>query len=679
MSEREELERLRKLKRLQELESRASGGSQASPEREPIEAPTQPVRLGRGFADIYQGVKQKYLNWTDPEAAEAYTKEKNLELGLYERGRQAGGQEGFDVDRLTGSALPFMVAPAGGAGLVSRAAAGAGAGGLAGYGLYSQSNDPLENALRGGVGATAGGLMNAAAPSVARGVVRGAQAGKNALTSVLRRVAAPSDDTVRAALNRAGINVGGMQDDIQARILTDAREQLVAGGKLSPEQLLRRADIETIAGPGTATRGQLTRDPASWTQEQNLQRTEVNLPSVQRGEVPTLTQRFQQQGQAIERATAQIADDVSGGVPVSQRPGSNLQASELAIKAIQRQDEAAEKAVSNLYQQYDKSGLRNTNVPDQRIAQTLGEVADEIGVENIPAPVLNRLKSFGFMDATRTKQLTIGEADKLNRLINNNNPGFGPQSLALGKIKRAINESLIEIPEAGAAGPLLEARKAAAERFAAQRAGKGVSQAIKDVPPDKFLEQNVLGGSVRDLRQLRESLSQTDEGLAAWGGLKARTWESLIDDATSGGNQPLTGARLNRALRKVGPDRMKELFTPEEIAKIQQLQRGVENMTTPPNLSAINYSNTTPALMGMVSRANKVPGLSMITDPIERRMQQSATESTIAAALRGQGANTAARDASQQKYRNALVQALSQRPAITPPLLPAYLEQQNGR
>jgi hypothetical protein len=61
---------------------------------------------------------------------------------------------------------------------------------------------------------------------------------------------------------------------------------------------------------------------------------------------------------------------------------------------------------------------------------------------------MNRLKEFGLMGSKQTKLLTVNEADKLNRLINNNNPGNGPASLALGRIKGAVNEALLEVEPA---------------------------------------------------------------------------------------------------------------------------------------------------------------------------------------------------------------------------------------
>ena len=57
------------------------------------------VSVGQGMMDFYGGAKQKYLNLTDPAAAEKYTQQRNEENAIIEKGR---GDRGFDFARLAG-------------------------------------------------------------------------------------------------------------------------------------------------------------------------------------------------------------------------------------------------------------------------------------------------------------------------------------------------------------------------------------------------------------------------------------------------------------------------------------------------------------------------------------------------------------------------------------------------
>jgi hypothetical protein len=168
------------------------------------------------------------------------------------------------------------------------------------------------------------------------------------------------------------------------------------------------------------------------------------------------------------------------------------EAGESAVNALKAGDKAKEEAVGKLYDAFRASGAQDANIPAAKVADALGKVADEIGTENIPAAVLNRLKEFGLAGAKQTKALTVNEADKLNRLINNNNPGNGPASLALGRIKSALNSALLEVEPSGQQGveALKTARAAAAQRFAEADASKGISAALDDVHPDQFVQRS---------------------------------------------------------------------------------------------------------------------------------------------------------------------------------------------
>jgi hypothetical protein len=328
-----------------------------------------------------------------------------------------------------------------------------------------------------------------------------------------------------------------------------------------------------------------------------------------------------------------------------------------------------------LYDAFRNSGKQNLQVSDVKIADAVGRVSDDIGAENIPPAVMSRLKEFGFFGGQRAKLLTVNEADKLTRLINNNNPGFGPQSTALARIKGAVNEALLDLPDDGAKG-LIEAKAAAAARFAEQRAGKGIARALDDVAPDRFFENNVLGGNVRDVKALAKKLQEVNPD--SWNDLRGQAWQWIVNKATQNGRNPISGAKLDDAVKSVGLDRMRVLFTPQEMAKIDQFRRGALALTQEPAFAAVNRSNTTPALMGqMLQMGNRVPILNAFTKPALEQLETSATQKLINQALSGAGVSTAARDRTQALLRGRVTDALvGNRPAIPGLLAPAWLEQQ---
>lgn len=625
-------------------------------------APSPWERFGAGAADLAQGGYQKFLNWTNSPLAAQYTQEVNDQRKLFEQRRNAGElalgktSPDFDFARLGGSAaMASLVAPfPGGQGFLGRAGMGMLQGAIPSYLNYSESNTPLGNAITTGIGAGIGAVTNVAAPYVVSGVASGAQWVKNKAVSgfnSLKNLATPQvsiDNTIRVQLSNAGVNFDELSTAAQNAIRQDAQSTLSAGGNLDPQQLLRLADIQTISGPGSATRAQVTRSPVDWSAERNLQKTEVNLPSVKEGGQETITGRLQSQDKAMKDFSVGIGNSVYGdplyaGMNLEGRATSAHDASQRAIEAVRATDAAKNREVNKLYKAYRDTGMKDTRMPETRLTETLTKVIDEIGIDNIPPAVATRLKEFGFLGGERTRFLSIQEADTFNRLLNNNTPSHGGGRAAVTALKDALNKSLLDVPvEASAATEALKtARGAAAEMFRAREAGRGVGQAIDNAAPDKFLEQNVLGGSVRDLASLKDNLTRGTEA-STWNDLRAQAWQWIHDKATVNGRKEFSGARLDTVLKNLGEERLKVLFTEPELQAINTLRRGSLAMTDPPPFSAVNYSGSGPVGIAQLLRlGNRIPLVNMATSPILSEVENTATQRLLNQSLNVSGKDAA--------------------------------------
>lgn len=562
-------------------------------------------RLGRGFADVTQGVKQLGLNageavgLVEPGAADLYTNEKTAEAELYERGR--GSNAGMDWMRLAGNVaatLPAAAGPGGAAAsLGTRVASGAVSGAGASASLFTpEGESKIEQTLLG-----AG--FGAAAPAVITGI-------KRAFTSLVNRpqlVALPQlEQTLTLELQKHGVDFNRLTSDVKQSLLDDAKRALEVGGKLDSAALERKAVIESVGAKPTAA--SVTRDPRAW-------QTEKNLRGIQ-GVGDEIVKREQVNAQAMIDYLGKLKAQ-SGG-----RAATALEAGESAVNAIRAQDAAKKQVVDQLYDAYRGMGAQDTPVPDTRIAETLGRVLDEFGAENIPPAVLNRLKAFGFMDGQRTKLLTINEADKLNRLINNNNPGRGtPGARVLHEIKQALDESLLDIPEQGATEALKTARGAAAQRFAEQRAGKGITAAIDDVAPDRFVKRFVLDADVRDVRAMMGELKKSPQGQQAIKDVKGHLFDSLLLKATGSTSADdiagkFSGANFSKALDSIAPEKLHQIFTPSEVEALRTLQKASKYLTSEVPFSDVNYSRTTAALANLLQKVGNTPLLGNVVSPI---------------------------------------------------------------
>lgn len=635
-------------------------------------------RFGAGVADVTEGVTQKFLNWTNPAKADAFTAEKNAERQAFEGARQnaaiaeTGEEAGIDWWRAggTGAALAPLALVPGGQGALARTGVGALMGSGTGYSLFDPENTTTSNLMRTGGGTVLGGAVSFAAPYAINALARGAQGVGNLARrgiNTVRGAFTPETtitNNLRVQLSAQGVNFDSLSKNTQAAIIADAKETLRAGGKLSAEQLLRKADIERIAGPGSATKAQLTRNPADWTIERNLQKTEVNLPSVKTGAQETITGRLTKQNDALTEFAGGIGPRASATTP--------LEASSRAIGAVQARDRAAGEAVSELYEQFRNSGLKDAPVGEKHLTKALTDIIEDFGDESvIPGPVLARLKALGFLGGERSRFLTVQNSDTLKRVIDNNMTATGPfasgaertAANAMSRLKDGLTKDLLDVPADAIGGSkmLLAARKAAAERFAARDAGRGVKQALMDAAPDRFMEQNVLGGSVRDLQALRAELA-SGPNPGAWDDLRYAAWQSIVDKVTSNGRAPFSSARLERELTKLGKERLETLFTGKELQKLAVLRRGAHSMTQEPLFSAPNRSNTAPTMMGQLLRAgNRIPLMGNLTAPIQAELETTATQGLLTQALSGsQSARFAQQQAQQAASRAVLERLLTQ-------------------
>jgi len=615
------------------------------------EAPSRVVRLGRGIADVTEGIQQgamrlrdltesgpakvmRYLPGSGPAimAARAiagdtneadFTRQKTEEINQYEAGRRAGAQTlsglvtgqqpdpGIDWLRMGGNVaatLPLAMIPGGGAATMgTRIASGAAQGALAGGATFTPEGQSKAFQVTLGAG------LGALAPVVVKGIQQGYQKAVEGMlgTSPGQLNVQTIEAQIQGALQRQGVDWGKLTQDVKNGLIADAQKALNMGGDLPEQALANRATIESVGAQ--PTRAMVTRVPKDWQTEKNLRGvTGVGEP---------LAERDQTNARAMVDYLQRLRQGTGGTADTAYAAG------ESAIKAVRGQDAARKAVVDDLYEAFRASGAETSTVQPQRIADALGKVADEIGTENIPPAVLSRLKSFGMAGGSQTKLLTVGEADKLNRLLNNNNPGNGPASLAIRRLKSALDEALMEVPDGGIEA-LKTARAAAAERFAAQRSGAGVTAAIDDVAPDKFVQRFVIGADVRDLRALKSELLKSADGQQAMKDVKGHVLDTLllrasnsssVDDLAfkaANNNLQFSGQVFGKVLDGIPPEKLHILFSPDELGALRTLQKASKLMTSDVPFSDVNYSKTAAALANLLQRIGQTPVIGQMVSPL---------------------------------------------------------------
>jgi hypothetical protein len=551
------------------------------------------IRAGRGTADFYQGAKQKALNWAygnnSPEA-KGYTDKVNEENALYDQGH--GLDAGFDGWRLAGNVVNPSLLLGGGASTLGRLGMGVLQGGLSSYANFSKDNNALDNLTQAGIGAGLGGALNVGAPYVIDGVVNLASAlsnyGKKAVnvaTHVPDLVGGGLEAKVAAIYGAAqngpaATSWQSLAPTVRDQLVSDAKDMLVQNGQLDVNALARKASILGINGKPTT--GMVTRSPLDWTQERNLQKR-LAQAGTSDGALDPITAALKTNDTALSNQGTRIAYEISPHAPNDYAVGLQAQ------RTIEGISKASQRSVSDLYGQVrdavgDQSGIGYDN-----ILHSLDTLKDNAYAHNFHDSVMNRLSSL----VGKGQDLTVNKAEELRKFI-----GTLPDNVSgvdvtgwKSQIRDAIDHDVI-----GAAGQdfFTGARAAARDRFqmlhdpAIQNLIKSGGSLGEDKNAMTWVNKFVMNGGPGDIAKLRDVL-QSQGGQPLWDNIRALVVRNLQDGAI-GVDGRFSGANLNKAIDKLGPDRMSSLFSPEELSKLRGWQANAHAMTVEPPYSGVNHS-----------------------------------------------------------------------------------------
>lgn len=644
------------------------------PPAEKPEPPNPAVKMGRGMMDFYQGAKQKYLNWTDPQAAKTYTDEVNNQQQQYSAARAANGDTGFDWWRMGGNVATPPALIGGGQTALGRALYGAIQGGASGYGNFSNSNNAIDNATHAAIGTAAGGVLNAAAPYVVSGATKLAQGVKNFGGDLLDKVTSGPALSyslmgkipvqVEVALKQElagngmqGINWNNLDDQVKRQLIDDGVNILSKTGNFTGEDVANLLRKTNLIGQGfTPTKGMVTRNPRDWTVERNLQKGEASDAII--GDSITGIDNANQN--AARTRLAQLANETGG------MSGNAYATGKQAFSTIKQIEKDSQKAVSDLYGQVRQQVGDQNGIGYKNLLGELDGLKDNAYASGLHDSVVARLDRLLGKDQT----LTVSKAEELRKFL-----GTLPDNVSgvdLGgfksRIQRAIDNDVID-----SAGQdfFQGARSAARDRFqmlhnpAIQKVLKTAGDLGQDKTAMNWVDQQIIKGGPEDINQLRMVLESPEYaqqgGKALWDNIRRRTIEWLGSEA-QGQQGGLSGSNFNKAIDKLGEDRLQSLFSPEERTMIERFRKALESATVEPFGSAPNRSNTAPALaslMRSLAIGKSVPWVNSVwVKPLEAAAESQAKGNMLATALKANPVDTSARDASQEKLREAMARML---------------------
>lgn len=479
---------------------------------------------------------------------------------------------------------------------------------------------PLVTALRdqGATGAAADKIVKSVmelGDKLAPGRVAARDAAEVAATTVQPQHQAQFNDAmngIRDALQAQGQSFANLGPRAEAQIKAETARALNEGRPINAHALLLQADARLLGATGEAglTAGQMNRSgsPSDFA-------SEINLSQQPGGE--GLANRFANQREHV----GGVLRDIAGpGAALDRNTAGNQLVSELQAINIPKQATAARfhKAASE---------AEGRSVPlDHEVF--LGQVDSVLGDKNLidkldtDAPGIRKM-----LDRVRTESSTtpggtkrpfdVDRAEQIDQLLSAEqrkaNGGASPDpqlSAAIGHVRDALGLTPTATGATSEARELLAKGKPvyAAYKNSLTPAIEEALQAARnphDFNADTFLEKHITGRNVSTADV--QALAKFADGNPVVKETVRGAFGKKLLDAMQGkgdvlGDSKSKASAFNVALKDIGRDKLAAFFDPHEVEQLFAAGRLLQAQVTPPAGAIPNYSGTSGAVAGLLSK-----------------------------------------------------------------------------
>lgn len=429
-------------------------------------------------------------------------------------------------------------------------------------------------------------------------------------SKIFRRVTGKAP--VGAMLDSAGRPTRELQQALDSAGMTfddltqDATEMIQRSGGLEPEQVARKAVLEE-AGIDP-TQAQITREAADFQAQQEAAKTSTKV-----------RKRLEQQ----EAALISGFDEAIAGTG-----GTAVQSGSPVMDTVLGEALEVDRKIGQLYKAARERAAGSPSVSLSGLSETVKKMMPSNRLmKGVPEAIKGQLMNEGIIDKNFNvlRKATVEEAERVRQVANSVYSSTSPYG------KRGIKEikDEIDFDVTKSTGEDLfrtaRATKAAYERaLTGTKASKFSTRSreilrdiIEDkIDPDQFFDKVVLSKSVRakdisDIKRFMVSGTNKEVGQSALNDLKAETMQWIKDKAFTGpiddmGNQAMSRASFENALKKIGPEKMKVLFNPDERKFFSNLMT-VAKLREPVRGTALGRGPSAQAISRIESLLKKIP------------------------------------------------------------------------
>ncbi len=475
--------------------------------------------------------------------------------------------------------------------------------GLAGGSSREAGGSPLQQTASSVIG----GLTGAGAVGAGNFLAQKASGVKNSLMLSNNDI----DVKISSVLKQSGVDYSQVPERIRQSMRAELKAALNTNQDLNPAAVVRLLDFKS--NNLTPTRGMLSLDPVQITREQNLAKIASNGSDGQLHVLP----RIQNEN------NSQLITNLN---QLGASKGSMMDAGGQSIVAIQSKDSMLQAGVK---QAYDSArSMPGGNVPLDR-TKVVNSIYDALAKENklafLPENVSSMLDTIskGVIRAGGQDHHVPFDANALDNLMTTiataqRGTNDGNVKAALMLARKAIDGAALNpvkntyggnqlVTSQGAEtlrnadasagnfmGALNDARKTAAQRFGWQESGRPIEAALGGAQPDRFINQFVIGGTLKDAKDLAANAPIEPIKNAIVNYLKNKALNSASDEVGK-----FSQSTFNKELKALSESgKLGVFFSKEEISQLESMGRAASYMQAQPVGSAVNNSNSGALLLG---------------------------------------------------------------------------------
>ncbi len=431
-------------------------------------------------------------------------------------------------------------------------------------------------------------------------------------TSGAARATSAAERAEAYVRDRVGVDWNGLSQGLKDTITTIAKDS-ASLDRLDPAAVARKARMDAAGLKGT--RGQVTRDLAQITREENLVKSDAGKGI--RDTKADQDTRLHQLVDSVRESTGAVAKTREGVGKSVQDEGlrAKIRASKKNYDTLYktaRETEPEAKVSPDPMYEFVRGNPEVLNPAIQHLGW-VNQWLKKAGIESEVPPDPNAPTQGGEPIVAR-RPIKLQELDDLRKKAVSIAKGGGDNAHYAGEVIKAIDKSFEEVPEAAKAWTAArDAFKKHKLEFEDTRINEKLGTDATRIDRHVALEDTVdkvLRSSSEDIGRLKTTLGEDSQAMKD---LRGGVIDKLKEAATGkreieneGGTTQFNSSFRNLFNELDKDGKIEQLFSPEQVKRLRDINQLVQDVRTTPS-GRVAGSDTVPRLVSMLDKVAEIP------------------------------------------------------------------------